>query len=240
MNTIYKIIQILKEGYKEINRVFLNTKRKPFIIPLRELLSNLGTSKYDNLSSLSIISTNCFAGRIMQDLNLRYNSPTAGLYFFYPDYIEFLQNLRYYLTDARIEFVNVSKYKLGNERYIAQNKSYPIGILGGKVEIHFLHYHSEKEAAEKWYRRASRVNFDNLLVIGMDQNLCSEADIKAFDKLQFKNKIMFSSKPTDVPSCVYMEEFRKLQCVGDPYKKGHVFYKYLINYLKTSYLVAKI
>lgn len=42
----------------------------------------------------SIISSNCFAGRIMQDLNMQYNSPTLGLYFFADDYMEFLSNLK--------------------------------------------------------------------------------------------------------------------------------------------------
>ena len=42
----------------------------------------------------TIISSNCFAGRIMQDLGMQYNSPTLGLYFWYPDYIEFLSNLK--------------------------------------------------------------------------------------------------------------------------------------------------
>lgn len=101
----------------------------------------------------------------MQDIGMEYNSPTLGLYFMYPDYIELLSNLKYYLTDARIEFVENSKYPIGDERRAAWSHWYPIGLLGGKVEIHFLHYHSEKEAAEKWYRRAARVNFDNLLVV---------------------------------------------------------------------------
>ncbi len=84
----------------------------------------------------------------MQDIGMEYNSPTLGLYFMYPDYIELLSNLKYYLTDARIEFVENSKYPIGDERRAAWSHWYPIGLLGSKVEIHFLHYHSEKEAAE--------------------------------------------------------------------------------------------
>ena len=105
----------------------------------------------------SIISSNCFAGRIMQDLGMQYNSPTLGLYFWAPDY-KFLSNLKYYLTEAKIEFVENSKYPLGDERRKKWRHWYPVGLLGGKVEIQFLHYHTEEEAAEKWHRRASRVN----------------------------------------------------------------------------------
>jgi len=57
----------------------------------------------------SVITTNCFAGLIMQDLGLPYRSPTLGLYFMYPDYIEFLQHLEYYLKEAKLEFVEQSK-----------------------------------------------------------------------------------------------------------------------------------
>ena len=47
---------------------------------------------------------------------MEYNSPTLGLYFMYPDYIEFLGNLHHYLTKAKIEFVEHSKYPVGDER----------------------------------------------------------------------------------------------------------------------------
>lgn len=119
---------------------------------------------------------------------MEYNSPTLGLYFMYPDFIEFLSNLKFYLTEAKIEFVERSKYPLGNERRESRPLWYPIGLLDGKVEIHFLHYRTEHEAAEKWYRRASRVNFNSLFIIAMDQNLCTKQDIKEFDKLPYKNK----------------------------------------------------
>ncbi|MDE6696405.1 MAG: DUF1919 domain-containing protein, partial [Muribaculaceae bacterium] len=207
----------------------------PLIEPLKATLLKMSKQNgYSDLKQLSIISTNCFAGRIVQYLNIQYNSPTVGLYFFYPDYIEFLNNLKYYLTEARIRFVKESKYKLGNERYEAKNKSYPIGILGDNVEIHFLHYHSEKEAEEKWYRRAARVNFNNLFIIGMYQNLCTIGDINAFDTLPYKNKIMFSPKNINLASNEYCEEFIKTECVGDPYKKGDIFYKHLVSHFSKN------
>lgn len=161
---------------------------------------------------------------------MEYNSPTLGLYFMYPDYIEFLQNLEFYLKDAKIQFVEHSKYPLGDERRANWKHWYPIGLLDGKVEIHFLHYYTEEEAAEKWYRRASRVNFDNLLVVGMQQNLCTQKDIEDFDNLPFENKIMFSNLPLPLESNEYMPEFDRLDHVGDPYRKGDIFYRHLISH----------
>lgn len=121
-------------------------KRRPLMQPVKALLESFYPGK--KINEISLISSNCFAGRIMQDLNLPYNSPTLGLYFMYPDYIEFLSNIRFYLTEAKIEFVEHSKYPIGDERRAKWRHWYPIGLLDGKVEIHFLHYYTEKEAAE--------------------------------------------------------------------------------------------
>ena len=177
----------------------------------------------------SIISSNCFAGRIMQDLNMQYNSPTLGLYFFADDYMEFLSNLKYYLTEAKLVFLDQSRHPLANERRAKWLHWYPIGLLGGKVEIQFLHYHTEHEAADKWYRRAQRVNFDKLLVIGMEQNLTTLDHIKFFDTLPFKDKIFFSSKKLqELKSNCYIDVFTEQGEVGDPYRCADIFYKELI------------
>ena len=212
----------LKKIYISCRNLYYYFKRRPYIKELKKLINN----------NASIISSNCFAGRIMQDLHMQYNSPTLGLYFMYPDYIEFLSHLEYYLKDAKIKFVEHSKYALGDERRSKWKHWYPIGLLDEKVEIHFLHYYTEEEAAEKWYRRAKRVNFDNLLIIGMEQNLCTEEDMKTFAKLSFKDKLLFSSIPVQSEYIIYMPEFSGLGQVGDPYRKGHVFYKYLVAFLQ--------
>ena len=212
----------LKKLYVNIRDFYYYLKRLRYIVLLRNLLPK----------DISIISSNCFAGRIMQDLHMQYNSPTLGLYIMYPDYLEFLSNLEYYLKEAKIQFVGNSKYSLGNYRHAKAKNKYPIGLLDGKVEIHFLHYHSEEEAAAKWYRRAHRVNFDKLLIVGMEQNQCNIDDIYAFDNLPFKNKIMFSSKKIATDSNVYIERYAQIEKVGDPYRDGHVFYEYLIKKIR--------
>lgn len=205
---------------KKINDKRLYKLRKQYIPDIRKLITP-GTS---------IISSNCFAGRIMQDLGMQYNTPTLGLYFFADDFIEFLSNLKYYLTEAKLEFLDESRYPLGNERRAKWTHWYPIGLLGGKVEIQFLHYHTAKEAAEKWHRRAQRVNFDKLMVIGMEQNLCTIDNVKAFDKLPFEKKIFFSTKNIpNVKSNCFLNVFAAQGEVGDPYQKGDIFYKELIN-----------
>ena len=176
------LYKFLKSIYTFLRNQYYAYKRRPYLKELAILIDN----------DTSIISSNCFAGRIMQDKKMQYNTPTLGLYFMYPDYIEFLQHLEYYLKEAKIEFVDKSKYPLGNERHKQWKHWYPIGLLGGKVEIHFLHYHTVEEAAKKWYRRAARVNMNKLLIIGMDQNLCTEARIsKLSTSSHLKEKFSF-------------------------------------------------
>lgn len=219
-----KLADFFKIPYRNGLNLYLAFRRRPYIGEIKNYIAN----------DTSIISSNCFAGRVMQDLKMQYNSPTLGLYFWAPDYIEFLRHLKFYLTEARITFVKHSKYPLGDERHGTWKHWYPIGLLDNKVEIHFLHYHSEEEAAEKWYRRASRVNFNKLLILGMEQNLCTEKEIREFDTLQFVDKYFFSSKNIPLSSNIFMKEFEKMGEVGDPYKKGHLFYRELVERLKNK------
>lgn len=86
--------------HKQREDKYLAHLRAPYIPLLEKWLD----------SDTSIISSNCFAGRVMQDLDMQYNTPTLGLYFMYSDYIEFLRHLEFYLKEAKITFVEHSKY----------------------------------------------------------------------------------------------------------------------------------
>lgn len=210
--------------FDKVRDFYLFQRRRMYFGQMKEHIKN----------DTTIISSNCFAGRIMQDFNMKYNSPTLGLYFYAPEYVKFLSNLKYYLTEAKLIFVEKSIYELENKRRSEWPHWYPIGLLDGKVEIEFLHYYTEEEAAEKWYRRASRINWDDLLVIGMEQNLCNDEIMYDFDKLPFEKKVFFSTKEMNLNSVVAIKEFANKSDVGDPYKKGHIFYKYLVNYFNKN------
>ena len=71
-----------------------------------------------------------------------------------------------------------------------------------------------------------------MLIICMEQNLCTEKEIREFDKLPFKDKIFFSSKNLpEVKSNCFVKEFEEKGEVGDPYKMGHVLYHQLVKRL---------
>jgi uncharacterized protein (DUF1919 family) len=140
----------------------------------------------------SIICNNCIAGAIYQKFGLPYSTPTVGLFFFADDYIEFLQNFEVYIQQ-QLSFVESSRHPEAN---IALRKErYPIGILGDHVEIHFLHYKDENEAAEKWNRRKERINLNNLFFIYSDRDNFREIYLDTYEKLHFEHKIFLSSKP---------------------------------------------
>lgn len=216
-----------------------------WMLSLRERFNNwrnyqLRKPYFEELSAfvlggnLSIISSNCFAGRIMRDLKIKYNSPTLGLWMMPDDFALFCGDLSHYLN-ADIQIVEHSKNELGEYKRTHPTKHpYPVGWIDGKLEVHFLHYHTAEEAVSKWKRRAARVNYDNILLIGFEQNGCTEEDVKAFDAIPYDRKLYFCSKPYPYKSVVYIKEFEKLGTVGNPYNHGHIYYKYLVNWLKNN------
>ena len=152
------------------------------------------------LQNFTIISNNCWGGMIYESYNIIKQTPTAGLFFMAEDYIKFVSDLKKY-TSSDIEFIEPASSKwyksvCSDSRY----GSYPVGRIGGDVEIFFLHYHSKKEAAEKWKRRCERINWDKMLVKFNDQNGCRKSDLEAFLKLPYKNKLFFTCKDWGIDS----------------------------------------
>ncbi|MCM1066207.1 MAG: DUF1919 domain-containing protein [Muribaculaceae bacterium] len=160
-----------------------------------------------------VISNNCFGGRLYQDLELPYGTPTAGMFIIMADFIEFCKHLPHYLREAELTFVPDSKWEHIRQRRRDENLSYPIGLLDGKVELHFLHYASEEEARSKWLRRAARVDFDKVVVAGLQIYGVSDADYRDFETIPYSRKYFFTTAqhegcpseivlPTDGPDTV--------------------------------------
>lgn len=201
----------------------LNFKKK-----IRIQLNRIGLKN----KSFTIISNNCWGGFIYQRFGLKYNTPFIGLYMFAPDYIKMLEDFEKIINNPLI-FI---EHK--DSRYKTQLKeknlfdTYPIGILGENIEIHFLHYSSKTEALEKWNKRVKRINFENMLIKFSDRDLCTEELIQRFDKLNFSNKICFCSREyKDLPSVVYIKEFKDKIEVEEEWRfdKRYIDIKHKIN-----------
>lgn len=184
---------ILRKVYDKISDKINRRKRLPYLIGERERLTN---------HDFSIISSNCIGGVVSSDLHVRFNSPTINLYMTASDYIEFLKNLKGYLESDLVEDTE-------------SDKEFPVGILGNRIRIYFMHYTSFEQAKSKWNERRERVNYDNLFVVMTDRDGCTENEIAEFDRLPYENKIIFTSKQyPEYSSCVFCKEFEKDDTVG--------------------------
>lgn len=186
--------------------------------------------------NFSVISNNCWAGRVYQYLDMPYLSPTAGLYFFAPDYIKFVSDLRRYLATP-LRFIDAKDSKYYEELQKRNQTEKPIGILDD-VEIVFLHYKTREEAEEKWNRRKERVNFDNIILKLSRMDLCTEKEIEEFDKLPFKNKFVLNNRlPLKYKSeILWKEEYHENGILRDtiPFP-GNLNLKKLLNRTPETY-----
>ena len=103
-----------------------------------------------------------------------------------------ISNLRYYLEECCL-CENVNK---------TRENGFPVGTLDDVI-IYFMHYSSFGEAKRKWIERCKRVNYNNLYFVMCERDGCEKEDILAFDKLNFKNKVVFTQKPMTEISCGY-------------------------------------
>lgn len=149
-----------------------------------------------------IIASNCNGGIIYHDLGLKFLSPTINLFFYPQDYLKFIMNLDHYVKAQLCPPI------------VVENNRYPIGILDD-IELHFMHYKTFEEAAKHWQKRIKRVDFANLFFIMTDRDGCTYEQIKTFDELPYKNKVIFTHKEyPEFNSAFYIKGFENEEEVG--------------------------
>ena len=84
-------------SYKWLKRKVTIGKMRIITNTSDKLLSNYRRKKLKN-ENFTIISNNCVAGFIYKKLGLQYKTPTIGLFFFSEDYIDFLEDIQYYIN----------------------------------------------------------------------------------------------------------------------------------------------
>lgn len=160
-------------------------------------------------TDFSIISNNCWGSFTYQKYGLRYNTPTVALAIMEDDFIKMCQNLRYYMTDAKMIFIQPRESKYYSFLIeTGSTISYPIGKLDD-VEIHFMHYANEEEAIDKWTKRKERINWDKLLIKLSDRGQMTSEMVEKFANLPYKYKILFSGNIDFLkiyPDTIYLPE----------------------------------
>lgn len=172
-------------------------EREKFVQTQRNRLRN---------TDFTIISSNCNGGVISSDLGLPFRSPFVNLFIKASDYIRILTDLKGYMEE-QLSFVKETDPIYGDI-------SYPTAYLKD-VKIYFMHYNTEDEAREAWERRKKRMNWDNIFVIFTDRSGCTLDDLKAFDALPYKNKVVFTHIPyPEIKSAYYIKGYENEDKVG--------------------------
>lgn len=159
-------MKLIKKIYHKINDNIFILCRKLRLKNKKRKLKNL---------DVTILCSDCIGGVIYNDFNMRFNSPTVNLYIKPSDFIKFCADLDFYLN---------------SELKFKENKNHIVGLLND-VEIHFLHYKTFEEAKNKWLERSKRINKNNICLILTCKDGYALKDIKTFDKLNYKNKVVF-------------------------------------------------
>lgn len=210
-------------------------KIKKLLKKVRLKLNKIGSKKRSKKlisNDFSIISNNCYAGIIYQFLGLKYNTPTIGMYFYPKEYLKFIGNFDYYINqELKIISSDNSKYK--DELKKDGNYGSLIGLLDD-VEIVLLHFKTPEEAIDKWNRRIARLS-KNLIFKFNDQNYCNEEELIAFENLDLKNKICFTSKNyTNLKSNVWVKKYKNRDCIKEDYYSGHRYFD-IISYINNLF-----
>ena len=154
-----------------------------------------------NNKDFTVISNNCWGGLVYESYGLSKQSPTVGMYFMTEEYLRFISNLDYYISECEMKFIPPEEAR--HRAFYEQDKrfgAYPIARVGD-VEIAMLHYHSEEEAKNKWERRCKRICWDRLLVKMNDQDECTAEHAKAFGAMPYAHKVFFTVKDYDAGDC---------------------------------------
>ena len=190
-------------------------KRNHFFIPSRfeSKIENHFHSRYllkrERLTnqSFSIISNSCVGASVYKDFGIKFFTPFIAVYIDPDDFVLMLKDLKKWLS-----------YDVTQIDYPA---SFPVGLLGGKIFLFFVHENNFDEAVFKWRYRIERINWNNIFVIldpikqtfkqNSVKSTCSVETIKSFFSLGYARSISFVSKKYQVvnQNCIFIKCYQK-------------------------------
>lgn len=156
---------------KKLRKRTREIMRKPLVKKYQKEISNKG---------FTIFANNCIAGVIYHELDMRFDSPTINLYMTAEDYIKFLEDPKYYLNQEIKEVID-------------KERKYPVGKIDD-IKLYFVHYPNFYQAYNAWNRRKERINWENLYIMFVERDGCTEEIVQRFLALPYKNKVIFTHK----------------------------------------------
>lgn len=202
---VYEKFMTLKKFTQKINNRLKRQKNNVIIKKAKKQLNN------DNFT---IISQNCTGGIFYHDMKMKFLSPTINLHFQSKDFIRFVNNIEYYLSQ---------------ELVIRYGELYPIGRLDD-IEIYFNHYETCKEAVEKWNQRKERINLDKILVLITDKDGFNNELFNEFINIKYPKLLFTGNKKYKNENSIYYSEFEGNDQIGDILSNRKFYKEYkLIN-----------
>lgn len=151
-------------------------------------------------TDFTIIASNCIGSIIYHDMGLRFLSPTVNLAISMADFVKMAEHLKRYMEEEIVE--------------IKGENGCPVGLLGD-VKINFVHYDTFEEGAKKWEERKRRINWDNIFIVGTEKDGCCYETLQRFDRLPYKNKVVFTHKEyPEFSSAYYIKGFEEKEELG--------------------------
>ena len=153
---------------------------------------------------VSIISNDCFSSFMYRFYGTEFNSPFVGLFIMPDDYLDLLEDPVLLHGPMQMTTATHSRHRAA----LSHLPDYPLGILPGGREIHFLHYADTAEALDKWTRRLARLDMSNCIVKFSENNGCTAEHPRRFDALPYDAKVAFTCRRYPaLRSTLYLPEF---------------------------------
>lgn len=168
-----------------------------------------------------IVSSTCVGSRIYQILGRQYNTPFVGLRIQPPCFAKLVADFETYMA-KELTFAPNSKYP-DHPKARRRDTPCPIGLLGD-VELQFIHYASEDDAAEKWNKRKARMDHTKLYYILVVPKTCDQEIISQFTESAPQRKVCFHrQEELKMRSCIYIPSNKKSFNLYSQYHKlvGH-------------------
>lgn len=164
---------------------------------------------YKNLKTtgFTIISQNCIGGVIYHDMQMQFLSPTINLFFKEPDFVRFVNNLKYYIN---------------LEMEMSWEEEYPVGRLDD-VMVYFMHYSTCSEAKNAWEKRKKRINWEKIIILATDMEGFDDSVWEEWCKITYP-KILFTATKREKENEIFYRKYKKYGHVQDLIPKRE-FYK---------------
>lgn len=163
-----------------IKKIICIIKRKSWIKKIKENLKN---------TDFTLISNNCIAGIIYNDLGLQFRTPTVNLYISGEEYLNFVKNFKIYISSPMFDVTEMEKKGFPVGKIIPHDFQYP------PIKVYFQHYQKFEDAFETWRRRSERINYENIYFLWeFFDELYDVSLLKEFDELPIKKMALLHNE----------------------------------------------